>query len=95
MGIYITHQGEYLPEILLIMHESLVDTSHTRSMVHGRSQKGILDKSNNEGTLRKSLNKQERAAENLKGILNDNVDQGMLHGEHHLLKVRSEHQICG
>ena len=86
-GIHITHQGSYLPEILLVVQQSLVNTSRTRSMVQGRSKKGLFDKPIDDGSLRKSISKQKRGAENVKRVLDDNADQGTLHGEHHPVRL--------
>jgi hypothetical protein len=54
-------------------------------------KEGISDKLNSNGTIGKFISKLERDMEDIKGVLDDDVDQGMLHGEHHLIQVQRKH----
>ena len=93
MNIQIAHQGHYLRHILLVIQESLVNTSCTRCMLQCRPNKHLFDEANSEGSIRKRVNKEEWGMEYIKCILDHNNDQAMLPAKRQLVRVWWEYQI--
>ena len=65
-GIYMTHQGDELASVLLVVHKALVNIIRTRCMVQSRVKKSFSDKLNSKGSIGKRVDEHERGTENFK-----------------------------